>query len=381
MQKYDVGSRSPGTYEKWVEEEGVPVHEALIGVEDVAELRREAWPRMGGRGAIIQMLSLYQAEKGMYVIEIPPGGALNPERHIYDEFLFVVSGRGATEVWVEEGPRRSFEWGQGSAFAMPLNAWHRLMNGSSEPALIMGLTTAPRIMNTVHDTDFVFNCDYRFAKGYAGENDYFSRAKKYPRGGRSKSTIWETNFIANAYQFKLDPPHSDPRSQKVAGGLRGSFHMSTNWPNGHFSQWPVGIYHKAHRHGPGAVIIGLNGTGYVLAWPPHLTSHPYENGFGDKVGRISWGNRSVYTPPDNWYHQHLNTGKEVARHIAVHPGVDRSQLLDFEGFQDVPVLVSEREGGAMIAYEDEDPEIRRQFEEELARAGIKSDMPRLSSKS
>jgi len=35
----------------------------------------------------------------------------------------------------------------------------------------------------------------------------------------------------------------------------------------------------------------------------------------------------------------------------------------------------------MIAYEDEDPEIRRQFEEELARAGIKSDMPRLSSKS
>lgn len=379
MQKYDVGSRNPGTYERWIEEEGVPVYEALIGVEDVAELKREAWPRMGGRGAIIQMLSFYQAEKGMYVIEIPPGRALNAERHIYDEFLLVLSGRGATEVWLEEGRRQSFEWGQGSAFAMPLNAWHRLINATSEPALILGLTTAPRIMNTVHDTDFMFNCDYRFANGYAGENDYFSRVKKYTRGGRSNSTIWETNFIANAYQFKLDP-HSDPRSEKVAGGLGGSFHMGSGWPNGHFSQWPVGIYHKAHRHGPGAVIIGLNGTGYVLAWPLHFTSHPYENGFGDKVSRMSWGHRSVYAPPDNWYHQHFNTGKERARHIAVHSGVDERPLLDFQGFQDVPILVSEREGGLVIDYEDEDPEIRRQFEQELAREGIKSDMPRLSSK-
>jgi len=379
MQKYDVGSRNPGTYERWIEEEGVPVHEVLIGVEDVAELKREAWPRMGGRGAIIQMLSLYQAEKGMYVIEIPPGVTLNPERHIYAEFLFVLSGRGATEVWLEEGTRQSFEWRQGSAFAMPLNAWHRLMNASSEPALIMGLTTAPRIMNTVHDADFAFNCDYRFAKGYAGENDYFSRTKKYTRGGRSKSTIWETNFIANAYEFKLDP-HSDPRSEKVSGGLGGNFHMGRGWPNGHFSQWRVGIYHKAHRHGPGAVIIGLNGTGYVLAWPQQFTSRPYENGFGDKVSRMSWGHRSVYTPPDNWYHQHFNTGKEPARHIAVHSGVDQRPLLDFEGFQDIPVLVSERDGGLTIDYEDEDPEIRRRFEEELARKGILSDMPALSNK-
>jgi mannose-6-phosphate isomerase-like protein (cupin superfamily) len=376
MQKYDVGSRNPGTYERWIEKEGVPVHEALIGVEDVAELKREAWPRTGGRGAIIQMLSLYQAEKGMYVIEIPPAKALNPERHIYAEFLFVLSGRGATEVWLGEGTRKSFEWGQGSVFSIPLNAWHRLINASSEPALVLGLTTAPRIMNTVHDADFAFNCDYRFANDYAGENDYFSRSKKYTRGGRSKSAIWETNFIANAYEFKLDP-HSDPRSEKVAGGLGGNFHMGSGWPNGHFSQWPVGIYHKAHRHGPGAVIIGLNGTGYVLAWPQHFTSHPYENGFGDKVGRMSWGHRSVYAPPDNWYHQHFNTGKEPARHIAVHSGVDERPLLDFEGFQDVPVLVSEREGGLTIDYEDEDPEIRKAFEEELARNGVRSGMPAL----
>jgi hypothetical protein len=33
----------------------------------------------------------------------------------------------------------------------------------------------------------------------------------------------------------------------------------------------------------------------------------------------------------------------------------------------------------MIEYEDEDPEIRRRFEERLKRAGVRSEMPPASS--
>ena len=57
----------------------------------------------------------------------------------------------------------------------------------------------------------------------------------------------------------------DAFDQKIKGGLLTANRMGRHWPNGHISEWEVGIYHEAHRHGPGAVILGLNGKGYVLA--------------------------------------------------------------------------------------------------------------------
>ena len=39
------------------------------------------------------------------------------------------------------------------------------------------------------------------------------------------------------------------------------------------------------------------------------------------------------------------------------------------------VLRSTREGGTMIEYEDEDPQINRDFEAALARNGVQSSMP------
>jgi len=55
----------------------------------------------------------------MYVVEIPSGGALNPERHIYDKVIYILKGQGATEVWQEGEKKQSFEWGEGSIFAPP----------------------------------------------------------------------------------------------------------------------------------------------------------------------------------------------------------------------------------------------------------------------
>ena len=146
-----------------MDEEGIPVHRAAAGVDDVTELPRRPWARTGGSGTFILMMGAMQAQRSVYVAEIPGGGALEPERHLYDEALFILQGRGFAEVWQEGGPKVTFEWGEGSLFAPPMNAWHRLVNGSRQPALVLGFTTAPWMMNTVHNTDFIFNCDYRFA--------------------------------------------------------------------------------------------------------------------------------------------------------------------------------------------------------------------------
>jgi hypothetical protein len=61
----------------------------------------------------------------MYVLETAPGKALEPERHLYEEIIYVLKGHGATEVWQGAETKRSFEWGEASLFSLPLNVWHR----------------------------------------------------------------------------------------------------------------------------------------------------------------------------------------------------------------------------------------------------------------
>jgi len=128
-------------YCQWMQGEGVPITEGF-NVEDVRELKLAPWPRTGGKGAFVHLYGM-EGQTGMYVAEIAPGGALNPERHLYEEMVCILTGHGATEIWQEGGPKRLFEWGPFSLFAPPLNSWHRLVNGGREPVRLMAVTTAP----------------------------------------------------------------------------------------------------------------------------------------------------------------------------------------------------------------------------------------------
>ena len=168
----------------------------------------------------------------------------------------------------------------------------------------------------------------------------------------------------------------DNAEQKVAGGQLTGYRMAGGFPSGHVSEWPAGGYHKAHYHGPGAILVGLVGDGYVLVWPHDCGIHPYTDGHGDRVLKINWGPRSIYSPPDGWFHQHLNTSKGPARHLAIYghyasviPGYRSTIGEDFSG------LISGKEGGTLIDYEDEDPQIRRDFEEILSQKGVELKMP------
>jgi len=88
--------------------------------------------------------------------------------------------------------------------------------------------------------------------------------------------------------------------------------------------------------------------------------------------------RQYYSPPDGWFHTHLNTSPEPARHIALRLGSrknpttihDASTRNNREG-----PTTSLREGGTLIEYEDEDPEIRREFVERCKKNGVECHMP------
>src|SRR5579862_1083984 len=357
-------------YERWIEQEGIPVSHGH-GLADVTEAPRGAWQRMGGSGAYIQLDGM-EGITGLYVAEIPPGGALNPERHIYEEVICVLRGNGLTEVWQEGGSKQVFEWHEGSLFAPPLNAWHRLFNGrASEPAIFLALTNAPLIMDLYRRPDFVYECPFEFDDRYTGQDGFFAvgdNRYQTPWGGYR----WETNFIPDVRDALIDASDT-----KAAGGRLTQFEISGNSLIGHISEWPAGRYHKAHYHGAGAVLLGLKSKGYVLMWPNSIGPRPYEAGRGDEVVRVDWGPSAIYCPPNGWFHQHFNTGAESARHLALRTGSNLHPLrfaIAAKRFEN-GTTTSIREGGTLVEYEDEDPAIRRMYEAALVREGVECRMP------
>ena len=159
-------------YDKFMEADGIPVFRG-IGIRTVRDLELADWPRMGGRGSYIQLHGT-EGKWGQYVVEVPGGGALNAEKHLYEEIFLVAEGRGTTEVWLEEdGQRHVFEWEKGSLFSIPVNAYHRIVNATGEPALLIGGTTAPNLMNLIGDDELIFNCPYKMTSRFSGSKDFY----------------------------------------------------------------------------------------------------------------------------------------------------------------------------------------------------------------
>ncbi len=353
-------------YDEWMEKEGIPIYREMTGIEDITELPRRPWARTGGLGTFIELEATRAGWKELYVAEIPPGKALEPERHLYDELIYVVEGRGLAEVWQEGSHKVSFEWGEGSIFAIPLNAWHRFVNGGRNRVLIFAQSCAPVAMNLYRNVEFIFNCDYKFTDRFSGKGDYFAAGKE----GRSDASgyRWNTNFVPDVRKAVLGD-----FSTKVEAGLGGEFNMVA-WSGGvGMSEWPVGRYHKAHFHGAGAILLGLNSEGYVLLWPKELGIHPYQDGHGDQVVKQPWRKNSIYSPQSGWFHQHLNTGKEPAAHFRTTGGGIGIMLptIKQRAMAGKVATMADWAPFRVIEHEDEDPQIRKDFAEELKRKGIK----------
>ena len=295
-----------------------------------------------------------------------------PEKHFYEEVICILSGQGATEVWQEAGRKQMFEWGPWSLFAPPLNSWHRLVNGGRQPVKFLAVTNAPLIMDVFHNEDFVFNCPYIFSDRYSGADGFFNVGQKRYESGMQH--IWETNFIMDIQSADLDQ-----REVKGAGVRITQFELSGNGLIGHLAQWPAGRYHKAHYHGAGAILLGLQSSGYVLLWSKEAGVQPYQNGRGGEVVEVKWKEGSVYCPPGGWFHQHFNTGPQGARHLALRYG-SRIHPIGFkiaDKRSEDGVYIDVKRGGTLIEYADEDPQIRRHYEDEMRKAGVPCEMPNI----
>ena len=160
------------------------------------------WKRTGGRGHYIQLYGT-ETKWGCYVVEVPPRGALNPEKHMYEEIFLVVEGRGTTEVWQEgETKRHVFEWQKGSMFSIPMNACHRLVNATSGGALLLAGTTAPNVLNMINNVEAVFNNPFVFRDRFDGAEDFFKAKDDIEPDPVRGLAMRRTNFIPDAVELR-----------------------------------------------------------------------------------------------------------------------------------------------------------------------------------
>jgi oxalate decarboxylase/phosphoglucose isomerase-like protein (cupin superfamily) len=256
-------------------------------------------------------------------------------------------------------------------FSLPVNTWHRMHNLGREPVRFLALNTAPLVMQGFGSPDFVLNCPYAFRDLYSGDDEkYFVESDVRYRQGREgrHSNVWETNYIRDAWGAHLED------SNKAYGRQSMGFRMANKTFSGHVDQWPVGRYHQAHWHAPGRLLHPLRSEGFVMLWPNELGTRPFESGHGDEVVVENWKAGGLYSPPGGWFHAHFNSGPEPARLLAFYGATGFEPLApEREGFARTQESV--RDGGRLIDYADEDPEVRRLFRARVEANGVPFDMP------
>jgi uncharacterized RmlC-like cupin family protein len=342
-------------YMTWSAKEGVPVTEDF-GV-DLLKVPVAPWARFGVDGGIVNLKGRGDFVS-MFVLDLPPGGKTEPQKHLYEEAVYVLSGYGSTTIETSDGRTHSFEWGPKSLFALPLNARYRHFNSSGrERARIVSTNNLAMMLNLFHNEAFIFAnpCEFPERQGsqrfFSGEGDFVP-----VRPGRN---MWETNFVPDLAAFELKE-----WAQRGAGGSNMMFVLADATMHAHISQMPVGTYKKGHRHGADFHVFAVTGHGYSLLW--------YE---GDKdFVRVDWQHGVVFAPPDQMFHQHFNTSPDPARYLAIAFGSLRYPFTEQKRHVFTGMDVSVRDGGCQIEYEHQDKRIHRIYLEELAKYGVQSKM-------
>ena len=345
------------SYLEWSKGQGIPLVDGVA--VDLNNVATESWTRLGDN---CQAAFVHLRGRGdfvaLQVIELPPGASTDMTRHLYDEVFFVLSGNGSTAVELGDARTTSFEWGPRALFSPPLNARFRLFNASGrEPARLVCASNLPFLMNVFREERFLFDNPFRFPERvgrdayFSGEGDFLSL--------KPGSHMWETNFVPDL--GALDLPEWETRG---AGSRNLKIILADSAMHAHTSEMPVGSYKKGHRHGPGAHVFAVTGSGYTLMW----------NEGNAEFERHEWRHGFVFAPPDGMFHQHFNTGSQPARYLAVSLGSHRYPVLARKVERKTRPEASVNDGGIQINYEEQDRRIHQIWLAELAKTGVPSKM-------
>jgi hypothetical protein len=362
-------------FEQWSAVEGIPVHTGYH-VPNVRAVEMKPWKRFGVPGAILDLTGS-EGTDAAYVIELASGQSTLPLRGMFEETIFVLDGQGETTVWHERTNLHTFKWTKRSLFSPPLNVWRTHKNLGATPVKLISFHDLPLMMDLMHNLDFLFNNEFVFRDRYNDEPDFFvmnpakfkgrGSAGTFGEGERDDVRLVESGLVPDINTLQL--------YQSTGRGIANrsvEMVLSNNTMQTHLSQFDVGTYKRAHRHGPGSHVLSLEGVGYTLFW----TENPKYSD-GRQHIRADWKDGTLFVPPDRWFHQHFNTGGDAAKYMATEWIGQKfwSKAIGGGGRTHRLNIVSVRDGGNMVDYPDEDPAVRSLFEEELKKNGVSSKMP------
>ena len=335
---------------QWMKATGLPIHRGYY-LEDGRTAELGWWEERQCNSAFV----ILEGQEGVgeaRITEIQPGGTLPPLKFALDEVVYVMQGRGLTTVWDADGQRKVFEWQPRSMFMLPRNRTHQLSNvQGNQTVRLLHYNFLPLAMGALPYPELFFNNDRLEPTAPSSpQGTPFSEAREFP--GSMGKQIWYGNFFPDLAQWD----RFYYWAERGAGGSSVMMQYPDSPHFCHMSVFPSRTYKKAHRHGPGFMIVIPGGEGYSVMW---------REGQEDNKVVIPWHEGSIFIPPNKWFHQHFNVGQIPARYLAFHPPVQ------FAGYAE---QIEDRSRD-QIEYTVEDPFIRRKFEEELGQRGITSLMP------
>jgi mannose-6-phosphate isomerase-like protein (cupin superfamily) len=327
-------------FERWITDElHLPLHTGhFAGPLRTSDLGFTPWERKGLSTAFFDLVGA-ESLAGMYVAELAPNASSVKTRQLFDEMIYVISGRGSTEIIVgSQGV--TFDWEPGSLFAVPLNATHQFQNASAtEPARLMSVNTLPVMYNLLRSEEFLFDNDWDFDRidPASALGAVLYRPDKAHE--RTAVDLYDTLFVPDTNQV--------PRSQFSERGTGAEcvyFEMANSPLSAHMLEIQGGTFFNPHRHGPSGFVFPVAGAGYSLMWPE-----------GGEPLRFDWpeDDVSLIVPPNGWWHSHFVTSPN-AIHFAVKL-MSRKHSINhlFDG-----VHKTVEAGGTVLRYQDLDPDLR-----------------------
>ncbi len=336
-------------YDRWVASTGLPVLDGYF-IGDARSAKLAPWNERGCDAAFVRLTG-QEGYTEARISELRPGASTPEAIFSFDEAVYVLDGQGITTLRSPDGGRtRSFEWHKHSLFLIPRHCHHLFSNTQGQrPARLLHFNYLPLAMASNPNPAFHFANPYNDPSAL-NDASLYSEARVSGDQMVAGMSCWSGNFFADMRAWdKLDPFRG-----RGAGGSAVFIRFPESPVWAHMSVFPARSYKKAHRHGPGVLIVIPSGEGFSVMWPESE----------DKVF-IPWQEGSVFVPPDNWFHQHFNLTGTPARYLALHSPYHFNMTA--EAIKDP--------SRDQIEYPAEDPSIRQRFEAELAKRKLTSLMP------
>ena len=81
-------------------DEGPPIHEDFC--VDLFEVETKPWPRYGCNAAFVHLKGRGDF-MSVFLLELEPGKHTEPQRHLFEEVVYVLSGTGSTTIETADG--------------------------------------------------------------------------------------------------------------------------------------------------------------------------------------------------------------------------------------------------------------------------------------